>query len=61
MDTVEECRQVNLHHDTQTVRHLLLCDEYGITHTTAGSKPMTVFTQARIDQRLQPLQKCLLD
>jgi hypothetical protein len=48
IDSVEELRQVNVHHDAKAVLYMLLCCEHRITCTPAGPEPVAVLTKGHL-------------
>ena len=61
VDVVEELRDVDVHHPVLSFLRILLCGLHGVLRATPRSKPVTVLTEWRIEDRRQRLQQQLLN
>jgi hypothetical protein len=61
VDVVEELRDVHVHHPVLSSLRILLCGFDGVLRATPRSKPVTVLTELRIEDRRQRLQQQLLN
>lgn len=61
IDPIKELGQVHVHHHALARLDVRPCGLDRIVRAPARSKPVAVFAEGGVDQRLQHLQQCLLD
>ena len=61
IDPVKELLQIDIHHDLPAGLDVRLRGQHRVVRTPSRPKAVAVFTEARINHRLQYLQQCLLD
>jgi hypothetical protein len=60
VDPIEELLQVHVHHDSQPRLHVRQRGQYRVLRSPPRSEAIAVLAEARVKNRLQHLQQCLL-